>query len=95
MCEKIIPPEMVRRLAQASRISLTEEEMERFAGQLSGVLEAFKALDALEVEGVEPSYHPVPLEEDQREDVEETWDWDPLANVGFSDKRFIRGPRVR
>ena len=60
MCEKIIPPEMVRRLAQASRISLTEEEMERFAGQLSGVLEAFKALDALEVEGVEPSYHPVP-----------------------------------
>ena len=44
----------VRHVAQLARLALTEAEEERFAAQLSKVLDYVEQLKAVNVEGVEP-----------------------------------------
>jgi aspartyl-tRNA(Asn)/glutamyl-tRNA(Gln) amidotransferase subunit C len=86
--------ETVRRVAQHARLSLTAEELDRFAGQLEVVLGAFADLDAVDTEGVEPSYHPIPLEDATRGDEPAAWNWDPFANSRHVEGRHFRGPRI-
>ena len=85
----------MERLAKATRLNLTLEETGRYAQQLSVILDAFKELDQVDTEGVEPSYHPIDLEDALREDEPEKWEWDPLANVADTEGRSIRGPRIK
>jgi aspartyl-tRNA(Asn)/glutamyl-tRNA(Gln) amidotransferase subunit C len=86
--------ETVRRVAEHARLRLTGEELDRFAGQLKVVLDAFSELDAVDTSGVEPSYHPVPLENAMRGDEPEPWVWDPFANSRHIEGRHLRGPRI-
>jgi len=87
--------DLVGRLAKAARLKLTPEETGRYAQQLSVILDAFKELDQVDTEGVEPSYHPIELEDALREDEPEKWEWDPLANVADAEGRSIRGPKIK
>jgi len=48
-------------VAKLARIELTDAQKERFAGQLGDVLEYFKKLAAVDVEGIEPSAHAFPV----------------------------------
>lgn len=61
----------VRHVATLARLSLSGDEEQRFAAQLSAILDAFEALQRLDTEGVEPTTHPglpaTPLREDQVE----------------------------
>ena len=59
----------VLHIARLARIALTEAEVERFTAQLSGILDHFDALSAVETEGVEPTAHPLPLSNVMREDL--------------------------
>ena len=47
----------VRRIASLARLKLSPEEEQRFAGQLSAILDHVEALKALDVSGVEPMTH--------------------------------------
>jgi aspartyl-tRNA(Asn)/glutamyl-tRNA(Gln) amidotransferase subunit C len=47
--------EKVRHIATLSRLELTVEEEEKFAGQLSSILEYVSQLDKVDTEGVEPA----------------------------------------
>jgi aspartyl-tRNA(Asn)/glutamyl-tRNA(Gln) amidotransferase subunit C len=49
--------EQVRHVATLARLSLSPEEEERYATQLSAVLDAMAQLQALDVSGVEPTSH--------------------------------------
>ncbi len=49
--------EEVRRIASLARLKLSPEEEQRFAGQLSAILDHVEALKALDVSGVEPMTH--------------------------------------
>ena len=95
MAEIAVTRDLVERLAKASRLTLTEEETTKYTQQLSVILEAFNELDQVDTEGVEPSYHPIELEDALREDEPEKWEWDPLANVADAEGRSIRGPRIK
>jgi aspartyl-tRNA(Asn)/glutamyl-tRNA(Gln) amidotransferase subunit C len=86
---------LVGELAKAARLELTEEETLKYTQQLSVILDAFKELDEVSTEGVEHSYHPLPIKDSLREDEVEAWSWDPLANVKESEGRYIRGPRIK
>ncbi|MCK4318794.1 Asp-tRNA(Asn)/Glu-tRNA(Gln) amidotransferase subunit GatC [Candidatus Bathyarchaeota archaeon] len=86
---------MVRRVAEAARLSLTDEELERYEQQLKVILEAFRELDEVDTEGVEPSFHPVELEDVLREDKPSKWVWDPLANSEHKEDGYFRGPRIQ
>ena len=47
----------VRYVANLARINLSEEEVERFGSQLSGVMEHIEKLSEVDVEGIEPMSH--------------------------------------
>lgn len=95
MAEIAITRDLVESLAKAARLTLTPEETSKYTQQLSVILEAFKELDQVDTEGVEPSYHPIELEDALREDDPEKWEWDPLANVVDKEGKNIRGPKIK
>ena len=87
--------DLVLTLAKAGRLVLSDEETERYTQQLNVILDAFRELDEVSTEGVEPSYHPIEIEDKLREDMPEEWIWDPLANVEDTEDKYIRGPKIK
>jgi len=51
----------VLHVAKLARLALTDEEVERFRGQLSAILEAVGKVSELDLEGVPPTSHPLDL----------------------------------
>lgn len=86
---------MVRRVAEAARLSLTDEELQRYARQLKVILEAFRELDEVDTDGVEPSFHPIEIEDVLRDDEASGWFWDPLSNSLHKEDGYFRGPRIQ
>ncbi len=68
MSERISLAE-VRKVAALSRLSLSDQELERMRGELDGILDWMAALSALDTTGVEPTYHAVEMVTPLREDV--------------------------
>jgi len=58
----------VLHVARLARIALSPADVDRFTPQLSGILEHFAALAAVDTEGVDPTAYPVPLVNVMRED---------------------------
>lgn len=56
-------------MAKLARLGLSEDEVERMAGELSGILEHVDRIAELDLEGVEPTSHVVELENVLRPDV--------------------------
>jgi aspartyl-tRNA(Asn)/glutamyl-tRNA(Gln) amidotransferase subunit C len=48
-------------VARLARLALTEEELDRFAGQLDAILEAVGKVAELDLADVEPTLHPLAL----------------------------------
>ena len=53
--------EEVLHVARLASLALTDEEVERFREQLSAILEAVGTVSELELEGVEPTSHPLDI----------------------------------
>jgi aspartyl-tRNA(Asn)/glutamyl-tRNA(Gln) amidotransferase subunit C len=51
----------IAEVAELAQLELSEAQAREFGAQLERVLAAFAALDAVDVEGVEPTTHPVPV----------------------------------
>ena len=68
MSERITTDD-VQKVAKLARLRLTEDELERFTGQLAAVLDHAADLDELELDDVEPMAHPVPHTNVLRADV--------------------------
>ena len=56
-----ITREEVVHVAKLARLELTEDELERFAGQLNAILEAVGKVSELDLADVEPTLHPLEL----------------------------------
>ena len=56
-------------VAALARLELTDEELERFTGQLDELLDHVAEVEALEVEGLPPTMHALPLVNVLRPDV--------------------------
>lgn len=82
----------VMHIARLARIALDEGEVERFRAQLSGILDHFQALAAMDTEGVEPTAHPLPLANVMRDDVVEPSlpREDVLANAPLAEDGYLR-----
>ena len=65
----MIDREQVLHVARLARLSLTDEETERMATELSGILDHVEAIGALDLEGVPPTTHVIALENVLRADV--------------------------
>jgi aspartyl-tRNA(Asn)/glutamyl-tRNA(Gln) amidotransferase subunit C len=64
----MIDREQVLHVAKLARLKLSDEEVERMSGELSAILEHVDNINELDLEGVEPTTHVVPLENVLRED---------------------------
>ncbi len=64
-----ISREEVAHLARLSRLAVTEEELDQFAGQLDVILQAVARVGAVTAEDIPPTSHPVPLTNVLRDDV--------------------------
>jgi len=65
----MIEREQVLHVAKLARLGLTDEEVERMAGELSGILGHVDRIAELDLDGVEPTSHVVELENVWRADV--------------------------
>lgn len=64
-----ITREDVAHVARLARLTLTPEELDTFTEQLGDILDHARSLAALDLEGVEPTAHPIPLVNVMRDDV--------------------------
>ena len=64
----VIDREQVLHVARLARLSLSEEEVERMAGELSGILDHVDRIGELDLEDVAPTAHVVELENVLRPD---------------------------
>jgi aspartyl-tRNA(Asn)/glutamyl-tRNA(Gln) amidotransferase subunit C len=89
-----IDRKLLDRLAEASRLDLSDEELEKFTDQLRVILEAFREIDKVDTDGVEPSFHPSEMKNVLREDEAKPWEWDPLTNSEHKEGKYFKGPRI-
>jgi aspartyl-tRNA(Asn)/glutamyl-tRNA(Gln) amidotransferase subunit C len=61
MSAMAITRDEVVHVAKLARLELTEDELERFAGQLNAILEAVGKVSELDLADVEPTLHPLEL----------------------------------
>jgi aspartyl-tRNA(Asn)/glutamyl-tRNA(Gln) amidotransferase subunit C len=64
----MIDREQVLHVARLARLQLSEQEVERMVGELSGILDHVDRIGNLDLEGVEPTAHVVALENVLRPD---------------------------
>lgn len=68
------PPHRITRddvahVARLARLIVDDAELDRYTGQLADILDQAIALSALDLDGVEPMAHPLPLRNVMRDDV--------------------------
>lgn len=64
----MIEREQVLHVAKLARLRLSDEEIERMASELSGILDHIEKIEELDLDGVEPTSHVVTLENVLRAD---------------------------
>jgi aspartyl-tRNA(Asn)/glutamyl-tRNA(Gln) amidotransferase subunit C len=86
----------VAHVARLARLSLTEEELDQFTGQLGAVLDHARDVEALDTAGVPPTAHPLPIRNVYREDeLEPPLDRDEvLAEAPSVEDHKFRVPRI-
>jgi aspartyl-tRNA(Asn)/glutamyl-tRNA(Gln) amidotransferase subunit C len=96
MADQAIAPEQVRHVAKLARLALDETELERFAPQLESILEYIAQIGEVNVSGVEPMAHALPLCNVLREDIAgPALSVDQvLQNAPDTDGPFFKVPKV-
>jgi len=61
--------EQVRHVAHLAALELTDPEAAVLCDELGAILEHMAALDVVDVAGVEPTFHPIPMAASLRADV--------------------------
>ena len=86
----------VAKVARLARLDIDAEHVHQFTEQLAKVMDHFKDIDALDLDGVEPMTQPYPLVNVMREDVElPTLDTDEvLAAAPAAEERRFRVPPI-
>ena len=93
---KKLTPDNVRHVARLARLALADDDLARLTPQLESILEYVAKIGEVDVAGVEPMAHALPLANVLREDVVE-----PslpiervLQNAPETDGRFFKVPKV-
>ena len=68
--------EEIKYIANLARLELTEEELEKYGGQLSAVLDYIDQLKEVDTAGVEPTAQVTGMKNIFREDKAEEWSED-------------------
>jgi aspartyl-tRNA(Asn)/glutamyl-tRNA(Gln) amidotransferase subunit C len=79
MIPSVIDREQVLHVAKLARLKLSDDEVERMASELSGILEHVEHIGELDLDGVEPTSHVIALENVLRPDEPRpSWERDEM-----------------
>jgi aspartyl-tRNA(Asn)/glutamyl-tRNA(Gln) amidotransferase subunit C len=94
--EPKISLEDVEHVARLARLELSDTDKERMRRELDGILTYIDKLRALDIEGVEPTSHAVPMTNVMREDAPRPSfpQVDMLANAPDRSGAFFRVPKI-
>lgn len=84
----------VERVARIARLDLTAHEKEKLEKQLNDILEAFSKINEINIDGIEPSFHPIKMENVMRDDDSESFEWDPFSNTKNKEGKYFKGPKI-
>jgi len=92
----MINKETVVKVAQLSKLKLTEEEVQLFSKQLGDILSFIEKLEELDTENILPFYEINQQEAPMRDDIPEKGlsNEEALSNAPQSEKGFFVVPRV-
>ncbi|MBS7247573.1 MAG: Asp-tRNA(Asn)/Glu-tRNA(Gln) amidotransferase subunit GatC [Candidatus Jordarchaeales archaeon] len=92
----MITKEVVEHVAWLARIKLSEEEKEKFARQLSEILEYFNVISKVDTSSVEPTFHVLELHNVFRDDEErESLPQEvALKSARESEDGFVKAPKI-
>jgi aspartyl-tRNA(Asn)/glutamyl-tRNA(Gln) amidotransferase subunit C len=91
-----ITPQQVQHVAKLARLSLSPDQLAKLAGQLEPILDYVAKIQSVDVSGVEPMAHALPIKNIFRDDVVEpslTVE-QVLANAPDADPPFFKVPKV-
>jgi aspartyl-tRNA(Asn)/glutamyl-tRNA(Gln) amidotransferase subunit C len=87
--------EAVKKVAQLSRLKLTDTELAAIQNQLSAVLENFEQISQVKTDGVRPLVTPTEIAQVLRPDIAEVFDSEKiLANAPEKAGRLFKVPPV-
>lgn len=88
--------ELLLSVAKNARLELTDAEIKLFLPQLQEILKAFEKIDSVDVKGIEPAFHPIPLQNRWREDVvtPSLPNEDALKNSVHKKPPYFKGPKA-
>jgi len=91
-----INSETVKRIADLSRLSFTDSEIEAFAEEFSGIVRAIDEINSIDLTGMEPMSHVLDLPNVFREDVpsESLSVKQALENAPSNNETFFKVPKV-
>jgi len=86
----------VRRVAQLSRLELSDGEVSQFSTQLSAIVEYIEKLNELDTESVEPLAHCLPVHNVLREDMPRPSlsNDAALANAPEREDEYFKVPKI-
>ena len=86
----------VEHVAKLSRLSLTDDEIEHLTRELGGILGHVADIEALDLDDISPTAHPLPLENVFRaDDIRPTLDRaEVLAQAPAAEAERFRVPRI-
>ena len=86
----------VEHVAKLSRLALSEEEKEKFAPQLSAILEYVNELTEVDTTGIEPMAHSIKISNVMREDeVKQDFSREEmLKNAPEEEDGFFKVPKI-
>jgi aspartyl-tRNA(Asn)/glutamyl-tRNA(Gln) amidotransferase subunit C len=86
----------VDHVARLARLNLSEAERDRMQAELTNILEHAERIQALDLDGVEPTSHAVPITNAMRRDEVKVSlsQGDALANAPAAEDGRFRVPRI-
>ena len=90
-----VTPDIVRKVAKAARLELTEAEIRKFSKDMNNILLAFKDLDKAKTDA-KPAFQPLEIKDVLRDDTIEKClsQEEALANTKHKENGFFKGPRA-
>jgi len=90
-----ISAETTKRVAELARLDLSLDELTKMQRDLNEILSAFKIIDEVRTD-VQPSFHPMPVENVTREDKIEPYlgQEKALAQTKHKHEGYFKGPKV-
>ncbi len=91
-----IDRELIQKVAENARLRLSKQEIDEFIPQLKEVLDNFSKLDEIDTENVKPSFQPVEIKNNTREDKVQGClsQEEALNNSSHKKDGYFKGPRV-